>query len=183
MIAIAMVLGSIFLFRAAAYSSAFFTQFGLIFAGMLAGVGGIYMNGGFGVASIVIIAVIAFFIHTTIEAIREAVARARDSLGEARTAFNTLQAEVDRLELMLSSLGDWMEQYEACVTCDRPPIPVQVVSAEAEAALAGFFGRSSVDLRVGYRVFGERRFFQAGFGGSMSELAQAIFQAVSDDLF
>ncbi|MFP4381697.1 MAG: hypothetical protein ACLFUS_14445 [Candidatus Sumerlaeia bacterium] len=71
LIAMAMVLGSIFLFRAAAYSSAFFTQFGLIFAGMLAGVGGIYMNGGFGVASIVIITVIAFFIHTTIEAIRK----------------------------------------------------------------------------------------------------------------
>ena len=40
-----------------------------------------------------------------------------------------------------------------------------------------------MDLTVGYRVFGERRSLQAGFGGSMSELSQAIFQAVSAALF
>jgi hypothetical protein len=112
-----------------------------------------------------------------------AVDQARAALVDARVAFNTLQAEVDRMNIMLDGLAEWMDAYESCPTCARPPLPVQVVSAEAEAALAGFFGRSSVELTVGYRVFGEQRVLQAGFGGSMSELSQAIFQAVSDALF
>lgn len=112
-----------------------------------------------------------------------AVAQARTSLEDARFAFNTLQAEVDRYRVLVDDLADWIDAYESCPSCARPPMPVQVVSAEAAAALNGFFGRSSVDLTVGYRVFGDRRTFQAGFGGSISDLSQAVFQAVSDALF
>ncbi|MDZ7781205.1 MAG: hypothetical protein U5R14_14920 [Gemmatimonadota bacterium] len=80
-----------------------------------------------------------------------AVNSARATMDEARAAFNAARTEVDRLETTLASMQDWMDSYEACASCDRPSLPVQVTSAEAEAALEGFFGRSQVELAVGYR--------------------------------
>ena len=111
------------------------------------------------------------------------VRQARAGMNEARAAFNQARTEVDRLQEAMTTLQAWMDSYESCPTCARPSIPVQVTRAEAEAALAGFFGRSSVDLTVRYRFFGSSRTLQAGFGGSVADLSQSIFTAVSDALF
>jgi hypothetical protein len=111
------------------------------------------------------------------------VRQARTRLNEARAAFNEVRAEVDQLEATMATLQAWMDSYDSCPTCSRPAIPIQVTEARAEAALAGFFGRSSVDLTVRYRYFGSGRTLHAGFGGSMADLSQSLFTAVSDALF
>jgi hypothetical protein len=40
-----------------------------------------------------------------------------------------------------------------------------------------------VELDIAYRVFGERRSLNAGFSGSVTDLASSLFTATTDALF
>ena len=108
---------------------------------------------------------------------------AERALADARRAFNAAQLEVNRMRASLNQLQAWMDTYDSCAACPRPPIPVSVISAGFEAALGGFFGESRVQLDLTYQVFGNRRTLRAGFGGSPTELVQPLFNAVSNALF
>jgi hypothetical protein len=70
-----------------------------------------------------------------------------------------------------------------CSDCPRPALPLNIRRASFDAALEGFWGGSSVQLDVDFLVFGEQRRFQAGFGGSVSDLASSLGERLIDAIF
>lgn len=113
-----------------------------------------------------------------------AVDGARAELVAARADVAAAQAEVDRIRAALNDAQRWVDAYDSCTgSCQRPPMPFGVVRAQFDAALNGLFGRSGIDLSLTYQVFGDQRTITAGFGGSVSDLAQSLVSTVSDALF
>ena len=64
-----------------------------------------------------------------------------------------------------------------------PPLPFSIKSAEFDAALEGWMGNTSVDMAIGYQVFGAPRELRLGWSGSIAENALTLFNSVRNAIF
>jgi hypothetical protein len=111
------------------------------------------------------------------------VQAAYQAIANAQATFNAARAEVQRMQTALNQMQAYVNTLQSCATCPRPPMPFNLVSAEFDAALDGFFGQSGVQLDVVYQVYGRRNGFTAGFSGSISDLAVNLVTAATDAIF
>ncbi len=107
-------------------------------------------------------------------------ARARD---QAAVGVNTAQAELRKVRTAFDDFSGFVNSFETCRTCEMPPLPFSIKSAEFDAALEGWMGNTSVDMRLDYQVFGNPRRFELGWSGSIAENALNLFNMVRDAIF
>ncbi len=106
--------------------------------------------------------------------------RARNA---AEVGVNAAQAEVAKVREAFNSFSDYVTGFETCRTCPMPPLPFSIKSAEFDAALEGWMGNTSVDMRLDYQVFGRPKVFQLGWSGSIVENAVNLFNMVRNEIF
>jgi hypothetical protein len=111
------------------------------------------------------------------------VRSARTAMDEARSAFNIARLEVEKGQAAITGMEEWLDAVATCSDCPRPALPLNIRRASFDAALEGFWGGSSVQLDVDFLVFGEQRRFQAGFGGSVADLASSLGERLIDAIF
>jgi hypothetical protein len=102
---------------------------------------------------------------------------------EAERGVNAAQREVAKVRSAFNSFSDYVTGFETCRTCEMPPLPFNIRSAEFDAALEGWMGNTSVDMRIGYQVFGNPREFRIGWSGSIAENAMNLFNSVRNAIF
>ena len=106
-----------------------------------------------------------------------------DARNAAEAGVNVAQAEVRKVRTAFNSFSDYVTGFETCPTCEMPELPFSIKSAEFDAALEGWMGNTSVNMRIGYQVFGDPRMFQLGWSGSIAENAVNLFNMVRDAIF